>query len=144
MQAISERSLDLIALRDGWWSGFLEVADVVSEGAIETLADGEAYYGSTSLRCSVDPALMPKHIPGPGELATLLMSDPHARLRLLRLAHRHASRRAARSLGVLSAEMTARAMPSPAATPDAGSLWLLAIDIDVSAELAKSDRRAAR
>jgi hypothetical protein len=147
-QAVSARTLDLVALRDGWWSGFLEVADIASEGAIEKLADGEAYYGSTSIRCVVDPAAMPAHIAGPDALAALLVSDPHARLRLLRLAHRQAmveaSRHAGAELGVMQAEMTARAIAPRAASPAADTSWLLTIDIDVSAELSRGGRRAAR
>lgn len=95
------------------------------------------YYGTTSLRCHLEPAAK-----GWGselsaaQLAAVVLSDPHARLRVLRIAHREAAARAPGTLGVLQAEMTCRAI-------GAEDSPIIAIDIDVSAEITAPARDAA-
>ena len=124
----ARRTLDLVGLRHGWFSSMVESADIVSEGAVQIVDGVEGYYGSTSLRCRL--ALAVDGTPDVTALAQLVVTDPNARLRLLRLAHREAvSRVGGRSLGVLTAEITASKWP---AQPDH---VMLAIDIDVSATL---------
>lgn len=121
--ATTRRVLDLIGVREGWFSSIVESADIVSEGAVQTVDGVDGYYGSTSLRC----ALANEAEGDPHALADLVISDPNTRLRLLRLAHREAVSRAdARPLGVLTAEITATV---------SAENRVLAIDIDVSAGL---------
>ena len=125
---VSRRSLELVAVREGWWSSLFEHADVVSEGAVQADPSGPVYYGSTSLRCalSVEDGFDDHATCAP--LPQWLLANPHARLRLLRLAHREAASRAAAALDVLQAEMRVRLL-----TDDGRPV--LAIDLDVSAPL---------
>jgi hypothetical protein len=124
----AQRSVDLVGLRKGWFAAMVASADVVSEGAVQWVDGVEGYFGSTSLRCVVNTSgTLPREVQA---LAELVIRDPNARLRLLRLAHREAvSRAGARSLDVLTAEITA------AVSPTQGPTATLEIDIDVSAGL---------
>ena len=117
--------LELVAVREGWWSSIIEHADVVSEGEPVTEADGRAYYGSTSVHCVIDDALDDVE-----EIAAVVLSDPHARLKLLRLAHREAVVRAGAPLNVLYAELSAKLIVDDEKPT-------LTIAIDVSARLAQ-------
>ena len=120
---VSHRSLDLVAVRQGWWSSLFEHADVVSEGAVQHEPTGSVYYGTTSLRCAIEPDGF-AHRTAP--LPQWLLANPHARLRLLRLAHREAASRAGATLDVMHAEMTVRLLAG-------GARPVLAVDLDVSA-----------
>lgn len=123
MAATTRRVLDLVGIRVGWFSSIVDAADIVSEGAVQTVDGVDGYFGSTSLRC----ALSDEADGDLQKLADLVISDPNTRLRLLRLAHREAvSRVGERSLGVLTAEITAAVSVHKRE---------LAIDIDVSAAL---------
>jgi hypothetical protein len=124
----ARRSVELLGLRGGWFSSMVENADIVSEGAVQVVDGVEGYFGSTSLRCRVALDKGESH-DGAG-LAQLVVTDPNARLRLLRLAHREAVSRASRSLGVLTAEITATNIDE-----EQGGYAVVAIDIDVSAAL---------
>jgi hypothetical protein len=135
VQVVSAKRLDLVALRGGWWAAMVERADVISEGAVEHTPDGRrVYYGTTSLRCVIDDEMIgaTPAADDPALLARVIVADPHARLRVLRLAHREAVARADSSLDVLHAEIAARALEEPPAL-------LLSIDVDVSAELTGGD-----
>ena len=124
----ARRTLDLLGLNEGWFASMVDDADVVSEGAIQVVDGVEGYFGSTSLRCRI--ALdddVPRDV---GALAQLVVGDPHARLRLLRLAHREAVSRASSRLGVLTAEISVTNLGE-----EKGTHAVLAIDIDVSAAL---------
>ena len=133
VQVVTKKSLELVAVRSGWWSAMIERADVSSEGAVE---DG-VYYGTTSLRCPVEEEMVGA-IPAaeePERLARVIVSDAQARLRILRLAHREAVVRATAPLDVLQAEIDARVLR-------VGERWTLSIDVDVSAPIV--DDRAVR
>ncbi len=107
----------------------VDTADIVSEGAVQYVDGVEGYFGSTSIRCEMLPD--PDASPDVDTLVQLVISDPSARLRLLRLAHREAvSRAGTRSLGVMTAEIRASKRPGKG-----DALVVLAIDIDVSAAL---------
>jgi hypothetical protein len=93
--------VQLAAVHPGWWSSALEQADVISEGGTVREPDGEVYYGTTSVHCLVEGVALDEA----QQLSALVMSDPHARLRLLRLAHREATVRSGGALGVLQVEM---------------------------------------
>ncbi len=125
---VARRTLELVGLREGWFSTMIEEADIVSEGAVQVVDGVEAYFGSTSLRCTLKLGADDEQ--DVSALAQLVGSDPNARLRLLRLAHREAlSRAGQRRLGVLTAEIVAQSCT------DTGARGVLAIDIDVSASL---------
>jgi len=129
VEVISRRTVDLIVLRDGWWSRMLERADLVSEGAVVEEEGRRVYYGSTSLHARIERATL-EALPRPSveQLGTVVLADPHARLRLLRLAHREAASRAGATLDVLSAELRAEVAMR-------GNETWLAIAIDVGAPL---------
>lgn len=133
------RGLELRGVRDGWWARVLSRADIVSEGSIVREPAGEVYYGTTSLLCRLDDGVLsaaPKPPASLAQLVALVMADGHARLRLLRLAHREAVVRAARPLGVLSAELTGR-LELRVGGP------LMVVEIDVSAAIAVARRAAS-
>ena len=122
----ARRTLELVGLREGWFSTMVDEADIISEGAVQVVHGVEGYFGSTSLRCRLFRSGETSH--DVAALARLVVSDPNARLRLLRLAHREAVTRAgSRRLGVLSAEISAQPADDDAS--------VLAIGIDVSAAL---------
>jgi len=146
---LTTRVARLLAVRDGWWARALQRADIISEGSVvEERSHAPApaapcrprqrfvYYGTTSLRCHLEPAAQ-----GWGSelsaarLAAVVLSDPHARLRVLRIAHREAAARAPGTLGVLHAEMSSRSI-------GAEDSPIIAIDIDVSAEITSPARDA--
>jgi len=129
VEVVSRRSLALIVLRDGWWSRLLERADLVSEGAVVDEEGRRVYYGSTSLHAQIERTTL-EALPHPSveQLAMVVLADPHARLRLLRLAHREAASRADGTLDVLSAELRAEVVLR------GGQPWL-SISIDVGAPL---------
>jgi hypothetical protein len=134
----TRRALDLVGLRDGWFSSVLERADIVSEGAVQDLALARGYFGSTSLRCALqDDGGAHDTAWERTTLATLVANDANAKLRLLRLAHREAVSRAGCSLGVLTAEIRAEIIIDQKGC-------VLAIDIDVSAEVADTKAPAIR
>lgn len=143
---VKARTVRLFGLTDGWWARLLHEADVISEGRVVREPEGRdaparraprfSYYGTTSLRCRMDPA--PAGCDGLSidALAQLVMSHPHARLRVVRIAHREAVVRAGGTLSVVHAEIDARTLLGPTGT-------LLAIDVDVSAEVLELHRGVA-
>jgi hypothetical protein len=131
VQVVTKKTLELVAVRSGWWSAMIERADVVSEGAVEEASgagEGAAYYGTTSLRCPVEEEMVGS-LPAaehPEQLARVIVGDAQARLRILRLAHREAVVRASAPLDVMQAEIDARVIRE-------GEGWILSIEVDVSA-----------
>jgi hypothetical protein len=101
---VQRRRVELCAAHEGRWREILDAADVVSEGRTLVESGGLVYYGSTSV-------LLPRSSLGPLPdadvlaLAAVLRSDPHVRLRALRIAHREATARAGRSIGTLRADV---------------------------------------
>jgi hypothetical protein len=105
---VHRRQVELWQSTDYRWRELFESADVMSEGATRLENDGPVYYGSTSV-------LLPRASRGGGiadeELGTvfqLLRSDPHARLRAVRIACLEAQLRAGGTLGPISAELVVR------------------------------------
>lgn len=128
-KVVARRTVRLVAVIDGWWSGMLEHADVVSEGGTVMEGDREVYYGTTSILCDLEPVPQEAAEMDVDQLAAVIMSDPHARLRLLRLAHREAASRSGGAIGELSAEMIGYAVRRE-------GKHMLAIDFDVNAPVA--------
>ena len=105
------RSARFAALSVDFWQRVVESADVVSEGEVVSEEARSVYYGTTLLVCDLRlfAALGGPGAPPPEDDAAwcaLLAADAHVRLRLLRIAHREASARAPRQLGVLHAELS--------------------------------------
>jgi hypothetical protein len=106
---VERRTLELYRSSDYRWRELFECADVMSEGATRDEPDGKTYYGSTSV-------LLPFASRGggvPDELAAsvaeLVASDPHARLRAVRIACLEAQIRSNARLGRVRAELCVRA-----------------------------------
>ena len=87
----TSRTLELWQSADYRLRELFEAADVMSEGATRSEPDGATYYGSTSV-------LLPFVSHGGAvprerarEIARLIASDPHARIRAIRIAFSFAS-----------------------------------------------------
>lgn len=89
---------ELSSTLDGRWRELIESADVVSEGAVRVEAAGARYYGTTSL--VVEAAAE--------DVAKIAASDPHLRLRAVRIAVREASTRAGGPLTHVRVELSFR------------------------------------
>jgi hypothetical protein len=101
---LRRRQIDLVATEDGPLRALVEAADVVSEGLARVEGGGRVYYGSTSVllpAVSRGGALPDADV---ATLARLLGSDPHLRVRALRIACREAQARAG-SIGTVRAEI---------------------------------------
>lgn len=137
---VAEKHPTLWLIRETWVARLLEESDIFSEGEahLEATARGErrVYYGSTSIRCGVGAVrarvegLPEGEVIAPTELAQALLANPHARLCAVRIARRVACARAGAALNVMHAELSARVLR------DADGIRL-AIDVDVSAEVAR-------
>ena len=102
------RDLELWQSADYRWRELFEAADVMSEGATRDEPGGRVYYGSTSVLLLVVSrgGLLPD-----AELAVvtrLLASDPHARLRAVRIACLEAQLQSGGPIGRVRAELVVR------------------------------------
>jgi hypothetical protein len=140
-RVIRSQTLTLLRVLDGWWAHVLGGADIMSEGEVVAEAGGESYYGSTSVRFLPEPRPAMVERFDAAALARLVLADPHARSRLVRIVHREATSRAGRPLGVLRVELRTQALGVPDGR--GGETQALQVDADVSAPvLAKAARRA--
>lgn len=112
------------------WRELFERADVMSEGAVANDGDGRStYYGTTSV-------LLPfEQVPDTAraDIARLLVGDPHARVRAIRIACVEAQVRARAALGRVTAEVVVRDGPGG-----------VRIDIDVEAPVLVDEKRTAK
>jgi hypothetical protein len=130
---LRRRNVTLVLADAGPMRDIVEGADVVSEGEVRIEAGAPWYYGSTSvllLRTSAGGALPDAEIEA---LAAVLRSDPHARLRVLRIAHREATARSGGTLDTLRAEIDVSA-----------SARGVALLVEVVARVARGDLRSTR
>jgi hypothetical protein len=104
----ARRKLELVKASDYRFRELFENADVMSEGKTRDDTDGATYYGSTSI-------LLPFTSKGGGvpddlaeEFVALIRSDPHARIRAVRVACVEAQVRAHAVLGRVRAELFVR------------------------------------
>ncbi len=97
LPTLKTKRIVLVAVTEWHVRDWLESADVVSEGNPD--ATGH-YYGTTSI--IITQAVLPAH----EGLVTALLSDPHLRLRALRVAAREAASRGAR--GSIMAELSVK------------------------------------
>jgi hypothetical protein len=106
---VERRTLELYRSSDYRWRELFECADVMSEGATRQEPDGATYYGSTSV-------LLPFASRGGGvpdelgpDITQVIASDPHARLRAVRIACLEAQVRSNGRIGRVRAELCVRA-----------------------------------
>ena len=99
---LNVRYVRLLASSDARWSELFAKADVVSEGALRSGPDGRAYFGTTDIILIVRPE---RGGDTEDALAKAASSDPHVRLRAVRLARREAAQRAQGPLDRLHAEV---------------------------------------
>lgn len=106
---LRRRTLELWQCSDYRWRELFEGADVMSEGAVRHEAGGPVYYGSTSvLLWSASRGAGVDDVTA-SELARILETDPHARLRAVRVACLEAELRAPGPIGRVRAELFVRA-----------------------------------
>lgn len=105
MPLLLRRDVSLIRSSDDHVRELFEAADVISEGALRLEASGTCYYGTTSvlLLPRSRGGLIPDH--QQAEVAARLNSDPHARVRAVRIACREAQVRSRAAIGLLRAEL---------------------------------------
>lgn len=99
------RRAELVAVLGGRLLDLFDSASVVSEGGLRDEEGGVFYYGSTSLLFARRSAggVLPDD--ADADLAFALRHDPHARLLVVRAAHREAWARAGSDLGPIRAEI---------------------------------------
>jgi hypothetical protein len=126
----TSRKLELWQSADYRLRELFEAADVMSEGRTRSEPDGATYYGSTSV-------LLPFVSQGgfvpsdrANDIARLIASDPHARLRAIRIACLEAQVRSGAPIGRVRAELFVRR--------DARGIR---VDVEVEARVFKSSER---
>jgi|GEM_PF-507987 len=130
---LSRRAVALVKSSDYRVRELFENADVMSEGKVREDGDGAVYYGSTSVRLPF--VSRGGSIPDDQaqELLALLSTDPHARVRAIRVACLEAQVRARGPLARVRAELFVHR--------DARGLR---IDVEVEARIAEETSGAAR
>lgn len=129
---VQRRSVELCTAHEGRFRDILDAADVMSEGQVSIEGGALVYHGTTSvllLRRSHGGLLPDLDVDA---LSRVLRSDPHMRLRALRIAHREATSRAGSPIG--SARSDLRIDPSARG---------VIISIEVSAPLRRPHLAAA-
>ena len=103
------------------WRDLFDDADAVSEGSARAEADGDVWYGSTSLILTLPEGTSDDER---AFLSAVADRDMHVRLRALRIAHREATLRAPAALGRIQCEIRVQSDPRG-----------VRIDVDVQAPL---------
>jgi hypothetical protein len=132
----SRRSCEFVQSIDYSWQQLFEKADVVSEGAVRSEADGPVYYGSTSVLLATTAYGGVYANADRDALMRLVEADPHARVRAVRIACLEAQLRARQAIAAIRAELTIRRDTRG-----------VRIDIDIEARViveARSTRTATR
>lgn len=126
----ARKKLELWQSADYRLRELFETADVMSEGATRSEPDGATYYGSTSvlLPFASHGGFVPRE--RAGDIARLVASDPHARLRAIRIACLEAQVRSGAPIGRVRAELFVRADPRG-----------IRVDVEVEARVFKSSER---
>lgn len=102
----SRRRCEFVQSIDYSWRQIFEAADVVSEGAVRSEADGPVYYGSTSVQLIPAARGQDYSKQDEDELVKLLHVNPHAKVRAVRIACLEAQLRAGCPIGAVKAELT--------------------------------------
>lgn len=108
---VERRVRPLVRCTDYRWRELFESADVISEGAVRHERGGMTYYGSTSILLSdrshggsfADAERV--------AVAQMLLTDPHARVRAIRMACLDAQVRAQQAIDSVRAEFSAMEEP---------------------------------
>ncbi|MET0792411.1 MAG: hypothetical protein ABW061_12900 [Polyangiaceae bacterium] len=126
----TSRTLELWQSADYRLRELFEAADVMSEGATRSEPDGATYYGSTSVLLPFvsHGGAVPKE--RATQIARLIASDPHARIRAIRIACLEAQVRSGAPIGRVRAELFVRR--------DARGIR---VDVDVEARVFKNGER---
>ena len=127
------RTVELWQSADYRLRELFETADVMSEGATRSEPDGATYYGSTSvlLPYSSQGGSVPKD--RAADITRLIASDPHARLRAIRIACLEAQVRSGAPIGRVRAELFVRQDKRG-----------IRVDVEVEARVFKNSERPAR
>lgn len=130
---VPRREVELWQTTDYRWRELFEAADVMSEGAVRRESEGLFYYGTTSVLLAI--ASRGGQIPDDEvhDVARMLVADPHARLRAIRVACREAQVRSRGAVGRVRAELIVR--PDPRG---------VRVDVDVEARVYDESRVAHR
>jgi len=123
---VTARQALLVSCLDARWRAIFDGADAVSEGAARAEGAGSTWYGSTSLVLTLPAASDDER----SFVAGVAASNPHVRLRAVRITRREAETRAPLPLGRAHCEVRAVA-----------HLRGLRIDVEVQAPLIESRRR---
>jgi hypothetical protein len=126
----TSRQLELWQSADYRLRELFEAADVMSEGATRSEPDGATYYGSTSVLLPFvsNGGFVPND--RAADIMRLIASDPHARLRAIRIACLEAQVRSAAPMGRVRAELFVR-------TDTRG----IRVDVEVEARVFKNSER---
>jgi hypothetical protein len=129
----TKRTLELWQSADYRLRELFEAADVMSEGATRSEVDGSTYYGSTSVLLPYvsHGGQVPKE--RASDLARLIASDPHARVRAIRIACLEAQVRSGAPIGRVRAELFVRREARG-----------IRVDVEVEARVFQNDERPAR
>ena len=129
----TRRTLELWQSADYRLRELFEAADVMSEGATRSEPDGATYYGSTSVLLPYvsHGGQVPKD--RARDIARLIASDPHARIRAIRIACLEAQVRSGAPIGRVRAELVVRR-----------EVRGIRVDVEVEARVFKSDDRPLR
>jgi hypothetical protein len=127
------RTVELWQSADYRLRELFEAADVMSEGATRSEPDGATYYGSTSvlLTYASHGGSVPKD--RAADITRLIASDPHARLRAIRIACLEAQVRSGAPIGRVRAELFVRQDKRG-----------IRVDVEVEARVFKNSERPAR
>jgi hypothetical protein len=121
---LDRRTVEIWRSSDYRFRELFECADVMSEGATRAEPDGATYYGTTSvlLPFASKGGAVPDDLFA--EVAALIATDPHARLRAVRIACLEAQVRSVGPIGRVRAELFVR--PDPRG---------IRVDVDVEARV---------
>ena len=127
------RTLELWQAADYRLRELFEAADVMSEGATRSEPEGATYYGSTSVLLPFvsQGGAVPKD--RAADITRLIASDPHARLRAIRIACLEAQVRSGAPIGRVRAELFVRQEKRG-----------IRVDVEVEARVFKNSERPAR
>ncbi len=127
------RTVELWQSADYRLRELFEAADVMSEGATRSEPDGATYYGSTSVLLPFvsQGGAVPKE--RAADITRLIASDPHARLRAIRIACLEAQVRSGAPIGRVRAELFVRQEKRG-----------IRVDVEVEARVFKNSERPAR
>jgi hypothetical protein len=129
----TRRTLELWQSADYRLRELFEAADVMSEGATRSEPDGATYYGSTSVLLTFmsHGGSVPKE--RAADISKLIASDPHARLRAIRIACLEAQVRSGAPIGRVRAELFVRQDKRG-----------IRVDVEVEARVFKNSERPGR